>query len=276
MEEVEGPRMGPPAAMPPHPNPLRHRRRGSCSSRGLGVISGDVWCLGMYASGSTWLYNAVRLVAARSLLEQAVWSGYVAAAGDLPPCDPGVLHLMKSHDLDPATAALLDQRAGRILVSLRDPRDAVASLMRHMRHDFGAALARVERSARFCAVYASDPRATVLRYEDGFIDDPATLDRIARLIGGALAPETRASIFAATRRAAIEAFIAGLPSRPSTLRDAPSGDMLDPETQWHAHHAGRTGNVGVWRDLLDDARARRVLRRLGPCLAAWGYSAGRA
>lgn len=206
------------------------------------MISGDVWCLGMYASGSTWLYNAVRLVAARSLPGQAVWSGYVAVASDVPQRDPAVLHLIKSHDLDTATAALVDQFAGRILVSLRDPRDAVASLMRHMRHDFAAALARVERSARFCAAYAADSRAVVLRYEDGFIDDPATLDRIARLIGGDhLTAAARTSIFAATRRTAIEAFIADLPSRGSTLRDARSGDMVDPQTQWHAHHAGRTG-----------------------------------
>ncbi len=238
-------------------------------------MTGDVWCLGMYASGSTWLYNAVRLVAARSLPTRAVWSGYVAVASDVPARDPAVLHLIKSHDTEEAAATLLEKRAGWIVVSLRDPRDAVASLMRHMRHDFSAALARVECSARFCAAYAVDPRAVMLRYEDGFVDDPATLDRIAALVGGVLPAEARDEIFATTRRAAIEALIAELPTRPATLHDARSGDMLDPATQWHAHHAGRTGAIGAWRNVLDAAQARRVLRRLGPCLAPWGYGTDR-
>jgi hypothetical protein len=134
------------------------------------------WCLGMYASGSTWLYNALRLVAGAAAPARAVRACYVAAPDDVPDLDPSVRQIVKSHDVEPATAALLEQRATRILVTLRDPRDAVASLMRHMRHDFGAALARVESSARFCAARGTDPRATVLRYETGFIDDPATLD----------------------------------------------------------------------------------------------------
>jgi len=232
------------------------------------------WCLGMYASGSTWLYNAMRLVAEAVAPGRPVRASYVASAAELPGlADPAVLHVVKSHDVDAAVAAALEQAAERILMTLRDPRDAVASLMRHMDHDFDTALALIERSARFCAARAGDARTVVLRYEDGFIDDPATLDRLAAGLGGPLAQADRARIFAATRRGAIEALIARLDTLPGTLHDVRSGDMVDPVTQWHRHHAGRTGEVGGWRWVLGAARAGIVERRLEDWMAAWGYAA---
>jgi hypothetical protein len=60
---------------------------------------------------------------------------------------------------------------------------------------------------------------------------------------------------------------------PGTLRDPRSGDMLDPETQWHRHHAGRAGEVGGWRRILSPAQATTVERRMADWMAASGYAA---
>ena len=48
---------------------------------------------------------------------------------------------------------------------------------------------------------------------------------------------------------AIEAFIARLEDLPATLRHV-SGDVFDTVSQWHKHHAGRSGEIGRWRRRL--------------------------
>jgi len=82
--------------------------------------------------------------------------------------------------------------------------------MLYQRHRLFQAIERIEGSARACARFMLDTRAMLFRYEDGFINDPATLDRIARTLGRGLADGDRARIFAETRRPAIERHITGL------------------------------------------------------------------
>jgi hypothetical protein len=239
-----------------------------------GAAPSLVWCAGVFASGSTWTYNMLRRAGAMLAPERPVVGRFVNAVADLDGIDDAaVLHIVKSHDLADEVAAELGRRAGRIVVTLRDPRDAVTSLMLYQRYGFAAALDVIAGSARFCARLAGDKRALVLRYESGFIDDPATLDRLAGVLGGVLRPDQRTALFALGRRATIEAEIAALPQQPATVRHPPSGDMFDPATQWHLHHAGRSGEVGRFRHMLRVWQIAEVEQRLGDTMAAFGYSA---
>jgi hypothetical protein len=91
-------------------------------------------CTGMYRSGSTWLYNAVRLT-----LEKA--GAPDLAAGVIADKDKILAHrtaLIKAHDFDAALAA----RADVILSSHRDLRDVIASLSRMFHTDFSTAALR--------------------------------------------------------------------------------------------------------------------------------------
>jgi hypothetical protein len=156
-------------------------------------------------------------------------------------------------------------------VSVRDPRDCVTSLMLYQRYRFAPALATVERSARACAQWAGDARTMLLRYEAGFIDRPDTLESLAASFGGTLSGEDRARIFAETRRPAIEAQIARLPELPTSLRHEPSGDVVDLVTQWHTHHARRSGEVGRWRHMLSVAETAAVEQQLSDWMACFSY-----
>jgi hypothetical protein len=233
-----------------------------------------LWCLGMYASGSTWLFNAAMMIGAAVAPARPVVGRYIDSADALGLLgDQAGLVVIKTHDVEEAAVRILSGRADSILVSIRDPRDSVTSLMIYQRYGLVPALETTERSARACARFAADPRAVLLRYEAGFIDEAATLDRIAKSLGGTLSVADRTRIFAATRREAIEAHIAKLPELPTALHDAASGDIVDTATQWHTHHANRSGEIGRWRHLLTLADVAIIEQRLEDWMAAFGYQA---
>jgi len=227
----------------------------------------------MYASGSTWLFNAVLQVAAVVTPARHAVGRFVTRIDELGWIDePGAQPIVKTHDVDAACALLLSTRADAVWVSVRDPRDCVTSLMLYQRYGFDAALDAVAATARFCARHVSHPAARLFRYEIGFVDDPATLDTIARSFGGTLTEAERARIFTDLSRPAVEALIDQLDSLPTVIRHA-SGDVLDPATQWHRHHAHRTGEIGRWRKMLTARQIAAVEHRLQDWMAAFGYKA---
>jgi hypothetical protein len=184
--------------------------------------------------------------------------------------DDAVVHVVKTHDVPADAAALLRAKATRIVASIRDPRDAITSLILYQRFGFTTALDWVGRSAQFAGDLADDPRTLLFRYEDGFVEAPGTLDRIAEWFGGRLEAAERERLFARHTRAAVEALIA-------TFDKDRNDGIGDAETQWHRHHAGRSGEVGRWRRMLTPKGAASVeselqawLRRFGYATTIWG------
>jgi hypothetical protein len=228
-----------------------------------------IWCCGMYASGSTWLYNATRAagVAAGVPVEARYVETYRAVQG-LRRSE--VTYVVKSHALEPRASRMMGQRASKILLTIRDPRDCIVSIMEHMGLGFEAAFVMVTETAAYVAARARDPRALLLRYESGFIDDPATFDILAGVFDKTVDEATRARLFAATRRAVIEAKIAKLEALATTVTDYRTGDVVDLDTQWHRHHAHRTGEVGRWRRRLLPRHVRALESALGG-MAGFGY-----
>jgi hypothetical protein len=231
---------------------------------------GVFWCAGMYASGSTWAYNVMRAIAAGG--GGQVKARFANTPADLAGIgDAAADHVIKTHDLPEEAAALLFAQSPRIVVTIRDPRDAVASLMTYQHYPFELALATVARSARFVTSVAERGQALLLRYEAGFPDDPATVAHIADAMGLVRDAVACDAIFRSFRRDAVERFIGGLESLPQAHHDARSGDVFDPETQWHKHHAGRTGEVGRWRGTLVFGQPAAVETALADWMERYGY-----
>jgi hypothetical protein len=230
-----------------------------------------VWSVGMHASGSTWVYNVIRgLVQATGARLAA---GFANTEADLAALPTGAdILVVKTHDLADAAAEALHARAPAVVASIRDPRDAVASLMTYQRYPFDLALATISRSAGFTTATAERTNALLLRYEAGFVDDPATVNRIATHLGLPCDEQTAGCIHAAHRRDAVERLIGGLETLPGAHRDVRSGDIYDPQTQWHRHHAGRSGEVGRWRRALPGDQARVVDFALANWMDRHGYA----
>lgn len=238
---------------------------------------GLVWGLGMYASGSTWLFNVLQKLAEALAPDLPREGRFVASLSDVGDPRPARrLLLVKSHETDPAAEALLKEAADLIIVSIRDPLDVVASVMQYQKSDFAGALDLTEKSGRLCARMAADPRALMLRYEAGFVDDPATLDRLAARLGGVLPMAERTRVFAATRRRAVERYIAEMAHKPGVLIHRESGDLLDPATHWHSHHANRTGEVGRWKRALTADQVAEIAQVMGDWMEANLYPTSRA
>jgi len=232
------------------------------------------WCLGMYASASTWTYNLVKQIAATLLPDRPVLSRFVA--DELPTPQEAEAHtvVVKTH----ASIAYeeLARRATAIIITIRDPRDAIASLLTHNKVPFEMALNVTEATAGMCGHFMSDPRAVALKFEDRFFDDPATVARIAARFPGMLSDADAARIFAALRRGAVDSFIANLDALASakTEFDDVTGhwDTYDPLTGWHKHHARRTAEIGRWRRELTPEQAVAIEQRLGRWMKRFGYA----
>jgi len=228
------------------------------------MSSSVIWCLGIYASASTWAFNLVREMALAAGPAGGVSPHFCAGAYDTRRLDAPGLHIVKTHEVsDAATLAGIEARARKILMTVRDPRDAVASMMDYQKHEFAHALAHVEAAVRLCARLAGDPRALVLNYESGFAERPATAAAIAAHLDCALGEAETTRIFEALRRDKVEAYIATLPRIPGVLQERVSGDLLDPRTHWHSHHAGRSGESGRWRRTLTQDQVARITGQLG-------------
>lgn len=206
----------------------------------------------MLSSASTWLFNAT-LKTSRVLYPQIRIEGRFISDGRPPPpasTAAADLLVIKTHGVSGAAASWLADRAQVIIITIRDPRDAVTSLIEHNRFDFGTALGLTGASIRACVQFAADPRSALLHYRDGFSDDPATIGRIAALLGGRISPAAAKEIFVALSRPAIETFIGQLDTLPTAYFNPYGNDLFDQETHWHQHHAGRSGRSGRWRERL--------------------------
>lgn len=229
-----------------------------------------LWCQGMFASGSTWLYNVALAVAHTIDPDHAVDGRFVFNVSDAIGLDAtGIPHVVKAHQAKDGVDAIA-AKADAILVTLRDPRDAVVSLMQYQKFSFNRALLNVRNAAEACVLLGRLPQAITLHYELGFVDDPRTIDGIAGHMGGSLLPRQRDAIFQATRRPAVEAFIARLEAEPTTIIDR-EGDIYDLRSHWHLHHAGRTGESGRWRRMLYPAQIQGIETSLGDWMKLFGY-----
>ena len=230
------------------------------------------WCLGMYSSASTWAFNLVQKLAAALAPDRPVSAGFVDLLLHERPEAGGIL-VAKTHATPIADE--LHRRASAIVITVRDPRDAIASQMLYSKTPFDRAIHITEESAAMCARFMNDPRAILLRFEDRFFDDPATVQRVAALFDGALSDFDDRRIFAETRRDKIEAFIADMDHAPTFRRgvDAVDGQtyMYDEVTCWHKHHAGRTAETGLWRRELTPGQVAIIEQRMGRLMVELGY-----
>ncbi len=230
-----------------------------------------LWCAGMYGSGSTWVFNVMRGLAAIDSA-RPVHAMFASSMADLARVtEEGSVHVIKSHDLPDDAAVLLHRQQPRVVTTIRDPRDAVVSLMLYQGFPFGLALAAVNRSARFVAAAAQRAGALVLRYESGFTENADSIARIAEAIGARVDAAAAARIFAENSRAAVERLIGSLDTLSRAQRGQVTGDVYDPETQWHKHHGGRTGEVGRWRRAMPEMHIREIEVMLGDWMDQAGY-----
>lgn len=176
--------------------------------------------------------------------------------------------LAKSHSPRPSLRNLIDPGRVPVIITLREPRDAVASMMLRWNIGFDLACERVSRSAGALATFADCP-ALRFRYEDGFTKDERCVDAVAALLGVALTAADRAALLADLAPESVRQRIESWRQSGVLGRGAPDAEF-EPETHWHLDHVG-DGEVGKWRRVLGPVQAARVGFRTRSYARAFGY-----
>lgn len=237
----------------------------------------DVFCVGMYRSGSTWQYDVVShlLEKHRGGRRLGFVTGEQFAA--LPEEDAGGWRVLKAHDAHPAFADALAAGRARAVYSFRDLRDVAYSLL----HKFGAPFAEViERQHRLhlCldndAFWTAQPHTLSQRYEDIMARPAAAVTRLAGHLGIALADGEAAAVaeeysLRANLWRTVE-LANRLRGEGVDLEDPANAQRWDGQTLLHWNHI-RAGRVGSWRV---EATPRELAVLAGLCgawLVARGY-----
>ncbi|MBV8976618.1 MAG: hypothetical protein JO261_16190 [Alphaproteobacteria bacterium] len=225
-----------------------------------------VLCLGLKSSGSTWLYNAV--IGMLKAAERGRVAAFYADNLGMIPKDAGSARFLVVKCHEPSAGLLLLARLlrGTVLLSVREPRDAAASLMQRFRHPFAAVLRDIGREAAQILTLEEKPLLT-LRYEDRFFEREETLTVIARALGLRLRVSDRRRIFRALSREATAKRIDRLVARGSLANDP---DAFDPATHLHPGHLG-DGRVGKFREVLTAQEQKQIAAATRAYSRRFGY-----
>lgn len=201
---------------------------------------------GMVRSGSTWLYNAVRLVLARATL--GVYGCWIDDFNrEEANAAPNVL--IKLHAMDEDMA----RRADVVFTCHRDLRDVALSIRDIGWTDDREKILEYVSYARACHEFWSGRAALDLRYESIVRTPLNVLRHIAAKLDADLSDE------------ALEAVITDL----DAIVPQPSSKGYDPVNLIHHHHQV-DGTPGRWHGKIDDAMRQEIedthtiwLRRFG-------------
>lgn len=220
--------------------------------------------LGLEGSGSTWLYNVVREIAklrhARvynvqstnlfGLQKRFVLDGRVVHEHDNPRLEEADAIVVKAHSVESELFWTLRAAGCPFVLSLRDPRDSVASMMARLGSGEQAASANLVRSLSAIMSARTLARNMMLSYETRFFERAETVGYLAEFLGVELAASRGQEIFQRYTRDNVRAFVQNLRALPPerAFRDA-GGWYSDRDTQFNEHHLG-DARSGKWREVV--------------------------
>jgi len=240
-----------------------------------------VLCAGMKSSGSTWLYNVVFEVAKAALWRKRgkrsathgskIIQFYADKVSDFPPRAASAAHLVIKTHLPDASLHLLSRfSSAQVFLTVREPRDAIASLMERFHHPFESTLAEVAVGSMRIVDLKHAYNPPVFRFEDRFFDRRETVALIAKMLDLPLSRAEADRIFNRHTRTAVRRRISQFASR-GVFGDDPDPDRFHPRSHWHPGHIG-TGTMGKFAAILAISQQRSVLAATAKYCRAFGYN----
>ncbi|HTT97654.1 MAG TPA: hypothetical protein VMF58_06355 [Rhizomicrobium sp.] len=228
-----------------------------------------ILCVGLKSSGSTWLYNVVI-----QLLKEKYRTGVISFYADdfamFPPDTEGA-HVMviKAHEPSQGLVYLARLTRGQMFLTLREPRDAIASLMQRFGHAFEGALDETGRQSQRIAELDRTEAMTTYRYEDGFFDRFKTIGEIADVLNVKISKAARERVYRSLTRDSVRQTI-GKFKKAGKFGKKPNANSFDTETQWHPGHVG-DGKIGKFEGVLSAAQQKKVLTATKDYAKRFGY-----
>lgn len=219
-----------------------------------------IYCLGMEASGSTWIYNVVREIFAVHEISHVAFrvEEFEQIADDRAHEAKNII--MRAHNVNSFLLRFLEASDTKTIISLRDPRDCVASCIQRFGEYGGKLIPTCNDITRNLASALSARNALrnlTFFYEDGFTTRTESVLQCAEFLGLPISEAQATAIFDRYTPESIKRLIAQLAeNRDERLFvDAVTHNIMDRETSFHRTHISDM-RVGKWRDVLpDDSRA---------------------
>ncbi|MEA1677717.1 hypothetical protein [Nitrospirillum sp. BR 11163] len=203
---------------------------------------------GLQGSGSTWVYNVIHAVLETTGVRIARFFANDLTHENILQIRGGDVVLVKAHEPSAALLATCLFAGAPAVVTVRDPRDAVVSLMERFGHSFQEAADEVRNSARYLMRLVADCPAWVLRYEDGFMETPATVSKIAAHVGVEISDQDADAIFQAHAKGEVVQRI-GRFIQEGRMGDDNPRLQFEAASHWHPNHVG-DGLVGKYAKKL--------------------------
>lgn len=204
-----------------------------------------ILCIGMQASGSTWVFNVVRSISNKYGKKSI--SFFCEEAKDFVDyvdIVDGFL-IVKCHHVDDKFIKLLSMMDSKAIVTTRDPRDCVVSQLERFSSRIIDVAGDLSRSLSSISMLLNSIDVLPLSYENKPFDDVQTVKNIAHFMGVSLTEEDCQSIFDSMQPDVIKKNI-------EEFKDNIDNNLwFDPETHWHPNHVG-DGATGKWEQRLPE------------------------
>ncbi len=226
-------------------------------------------CAGVYRSGSTWAYNMVKLIIQATLPGVRIGGCFAENIEELAPsgsehCD---LVLLKTHPQQ-SLLSLIEFLNPPVILSVRDPRDCVASWIQMLGEDFSVFQPRLMKSCLAALRLVGRDNTYTIRYEDGATARVRTVMDIATHLGLSIAEDRAAAL---VKELSPESVKIQIKHMADAGRIDPSKRLIsDAKTLWLPAHIG-DGRIGKYREALSDDQLRSINSWSRAYCEAFGY-----
>ena len=245
-----------------------------------------ILCAGAKSSASTWLFNVVAEIlrhradadaASYERIESAgrregenVKQFYADSPNGFPNYDEHADTLVIQTQRPSSSLCALALEAGfPVVMTIREPRDAIASLMKRFGYSFSSAFKAVATGNAPMVQLFRHASPLVLRFEDRFYDREVTIAAVARFLGVELPPPLLSEVFGGLTRDAVSRKIEEM--RQSGAFGTSSNPVLhDVQTRWQLHHVGDIA-IGEHARLLTREQQLLVLGATQEYCSTFGY-----
>jgi hypothetical protein len=225
--------------------------------------------VGVYRSGSTWAYNMVKSIIQSALPGVRVGGRFAENIDELAlssaeHCD---LVVLKTHP-QLSLLSLIEFLKPPVILSVRDPRDCVASWMQMLGEDFSVFQPRLMRSCFAALQLARHDYTHTIKYEDGATASAQTVMDIAEHLGLSIA-ENRAVTL--VKELSPESVKEKIKQMADAGRLDPNERLIgDAKTLWLPAHVG-DGRTGKYQEALSSDQVRSVNYWSRAYCEAFGY-----
>jgi len=245
-----------------------------------------ILCAGAKSSASTWLYNVVaEILRHRAAAEAASYARieggarregenvrqfYADTPNEFPHYDEIADTLVIQTQRPSSSLCALAINANfPIVITIREPRDAIASLMKRFGYSFASAFRAVSIGNGPIVQLFRHGSPLVLRFEDRFYEREVTIAAVAEFLGVELTMPLLGEIFRGLTREAVSRKIETM--RQSGAFGTPSNPVLhDPQTRWQLGHVGDIV-IGGHAQLLSPEQQLLVLSEATEYCSEFGY-----